>query len=163
MFHAADLMLLNKIDRVNADQLSSTEEKIREIAPDVPVLRTRFAEFDLTLLDELTHPPVEPVDELGEGRPDPVLSITLQGKGTIAQTDWQRWVDKVQPRAFRVKGFVTLEGQPTQVDGTPEQWQQQLRSDRNIGDNQLVVIGRKLDSQTIRDTFLSMLQNGSNR
>ncbi|MBN1543553.1 GTP-binding protein, partial [candidate division KSB1 bacterium] len=80
----ADLVLINKIDRVDAEELQKTEAKVREIAPNVPVVRTSYAEFDLALLQGLSHSALEAVEELGEGRPDPVLSLTLEAKGSFA-------------------------------------------------------------------------------
>ncbi len=157
----ADLVLLNKIDRVDEEQLQKTEKKIREIAPDVPIVRTRYAEFDLSLLDRLSHPTIGEVKELGDGQPDPVQSLTLEGKGSFSARDWQQWADALQPLALRVKGFVTVDGQSILVDGTPEQWRQQARFDRPAGSNQIVVIGRRLPVEELQSGFDRALENSA--
>lgn len=39
---SADLLVLNKIDRVDAAQLPALEARLRELGPDTPIVRTRF-------------------------------------------------------------------------------------------------------------------------
>jgi cobalamin biosynthesis protein CobW len=47
---AADLLLLNQIDRVPAGELPRLEAALREIEPETPIVRTRHAQVDAALL-----------------------------------------------------------------------------------------------------------------
>jgi len=47
---AADLLLLNQIDRVPADALPQLEARLREIEPEAPIVRARHARVDPALL-----------------------------------------------------------------------------------------------------------------
>ncbi len=50
---AADLLLLNQIDRVEPAQLLALEAKLRALEPEVPIVRCSFGRVDVALL----HPP----------------------------------------------------------------------------------------------------------
>jgi G3E family GTPase len=47
---AADLVLLNQIDRVAESELARLEERLRELEPEVAIVRARFARVDPALL-----------------------------------------------------------------------------------------------------------------
>jgi len=66
---AADLVLLNQIDRVAESELAALEAQLRRLEPDAPIVRTRHAVVDPALL---RPPPVE-------RRRPPVPPATLHG------------------------------------------------------------------------------------
>ncbi|MDZ7319850.1 MAG: GTP-binding protein, partial [candidate division KSB1 bacterium] len=118
---SADLVLLNKIDLIGEDQLQQITTAIREISPGVPVVPTQFAEFQLSQLDQIRRPAPLTADEIGDGRPDPVTSITLTADGSFSQQSWHEFLALVQPYALRLKGFILVDQTPYQVDATMDQ------------------------------------------
>ncbi|MEE8311890.1 MAG: GTP-binding protein [Candidatus Binatia bacterium] len=43
---SADLLLVNKIDRIGADDIPAIEKRLRELEPDAPILHSRFGAVD---------------------------------------------------------------------------------------------------------------------
>ncbi len=140
----ADLILLNKTDLASAEALDATRQALAELAPRAQVIETQYANFSLDLLQRLRRPRPAPVGELGDGRPDPVQSLTLQTDGIFTRAAWQRLVQKIQGSQLRAKGFVTIENQCYYIDAGQDTWQETLFPTGQVGKNQLVVIGLDL-------------------
>ncbi len=153
----ADLVLLNKIDLVSEAQLQQVANAVASISPQVLQLQTKFAEFDLAILDHIQHPNIAATGELGEGRPDPVTSVTLDADGQFTQEGWSRFKEQIPPGIMRMKGFVVIDHQCYFIDATMDQFSMKQISDGTIRRNRLVVIGRKLDEDEMERQFLQSL------
>lgn len=153
----ADLVLLNKIDLVSDAQVEQVAAAVASISPGVPMLRTKYAEFDLTILDAIQHPKAETSGELGEGRPDPVASVTLESEGQFTPESWARFRNQIPPNLLRLKGFVFIAQQCYYVDATMDQFIMKPILDGSIRQNRLVLIGRKLNEEEIEQQFHSNL------
>lgn len=153
----ADLVLLNKIDLVSDLQVEQVAAAVASISPGVPMLRTKYAEFDLTILDAIQHPKAVTSGELGEGRPDPVASVTLESEGQFTPESWARFRNQIPPNLLRFKGFVFIAQQCYYVDATMDQFIMKPIVDGSIRHNRLVLIGRKLNEEEIERQFLSNL------
>lgn len=156
---SADLVLLNKTDLVPEEQAQAVETAIREIAPDVPLMRTTFCEFPLDTLDAIRRPATDASGAPGEGRPDPVESLTFTGSGTFSPQLWNEFVAEAGPAALRAKGFIALDKQPFRVDGTLEKWDLYAASRDNPIAQELVVIGRRLPKERLQELFSQSLSN----
>ena len=152
----ADLVIINKTDLVGDQDIAATEKAIRNIVPDIPVFKTTYADIPAAELDKINRTPIPESDNVGEGRPDPVISLTLEGKGSLSAVDWKKLSKKLQQGSLRVKGFITIEDQVYQIDATAEQWRE-IRSLRPDHHNRLVVIGQKVPQQEIKELFYSAL------
>ena len=84
----ADVILLNKSDLATAAELEATRRALAALQPRATIVETVYCNMPLLMLETLRRPPLQPQGELGEGRPDPVQSITLQGKGSIDREAW---------------------------------------------------------------------------
>lgn len=146
----ADVILLNKVDKATAQELAATRQALASLQPQAPIIETVFCNMPLDALAGLRHPTRPTTGELGEGRPDPVHSITLLADGSMITADWQQFVRLFKETALRVKGYVTIEDTIVHVDSGVDFWQEQQEPDRTAGSNQLVIIGQELDEEVIR-------------
>lgn len=154
---SADLVLINKVDLVPPEQVARIIAAVRGFSSEVPIIQTRFAEFDLNILSEIHHPQIAATDDPGDGRPDLVVSVTLVGDGNFSAKNWNKFLAPIRPDLLRLKGFITLEGIPQHLDMTLESYQLESTTKINALQNRLVLIGRNLDEDRIEQQFLNAL------
>lgn len=152
---SADIVLLNKIDLVSEEQIEQVENAVKSISRDVPIIRSQFAEFSLIELDKITHPEIDTEGDLGEGRPDPVASITLEAEGNFTQQSWDQFRNFVGSNFMRLKGFISIDGISFHIDATMDQFLIEPTQKSAANRNQLVLIGRRLNEEEIEKEFLS--------
>ncbi len=154
---SADLVILNKTDLVSGTQVQSVINVIREIAPDVPLLPTTYSQFPLETITSIRRSESTAQGVPGEGRPDPVESVTFVGSGSFSRELWNQFVAVARPRCMRAKGFISIEGQSYHLDATLDTWTMQVSSVAEPGTHQLVVIGQRLPLQHLNDLFSQAL------
>jgi len=150
---SADLVLVNKIDLAPEKQIAEVINAIKTISPQVTILKTEFAKFPMEYLEHLRHPQISTDGDLGEGRPDPVTSITLEGKGSFTQQSWDVFKTTIESNIMRIKGFVTIDNRYYYVDATIDRCSIHPRDNQNAGKNLLVVIGQNLDERLVENNF----------
>ena len=154
---SADLVLINKVDLVDANRLKETVESVRTLAGDSRILETVQAEFDLALLDGIVRRHSDSGRPPGEGRPDAFQTVTLEGEGSLSREAWERLKDSFGDPVHRVKGFITVDQKPVYIEATMGEWQVSPANRTESCVNRLVIIGRELDEAVIRKTFSAQL------
>ncbi len=150
---SADVVVINKIDLVPEDSVREVEHAIRDISPQAELFSTSFAQIPLKMLGTLEHPESPVEGSLGEGRPDPLISLTLTGKGRFTKKSWKRFSDFIAPFVMRLKGFISLEGDPFYIDATPDHWITTRIAASSDPPNRLVLIGSEFDAKEVEDQF----------
>ncbi|MCK5739718.1 GTP-binding protein [bacterium] len=150
---SADLVLVNKIDLVSAEQVEAVVQAVREFSPDVPIELTAYAEFPMEALKTLAHPELPPVAELGDGRPDLVASVTLQHDGSLTADKWNEFIVFIKPHIMRFKGFVTIDNMPFHVEATADSWAIAPAENGTVGRIKLVLIGRGFRESEVMTQF----------
>jgi G3E family GTPase len=169
----ADVIVLNKIDLVSAEELAGVEERIRAINPYARVHRAQNCQvpitevlgrnaFDLDRIIEL-----EP-DFLEEGHhhhhDEDMQSVSVRHPGPVDPDRFMPWISDLTqregPKILRCKGIVAFPGEPRRfvfqgvhmiLDGDLQgPWKE--GEDRS---SRVVFIGRDLDEDAIREGFLS--------
>ncbi|HEX9975201.1 MAG TPA: GTP-binding protein, partial [bacterium] len=138
-------------------QVQQVESAVKSISLSVPILRTQFAEFPLSELDKVCHPTIQAEGDLGEGRPDPVASITLEVEGDFTRESWDQFRNFLGSNFMRMKGFVSIDQKSFYVDATMDQFSLKITKKTHHPKNRLVLIGRKLDEDLIHENFLKFL------
>lgn len=149
----ADAILVNKIDLASEEQIQQVKDAITEISPTARIYLTTFADAPLDSIDAIRRSSSSEQALPGDGRPDPVASLTLEGRGIFTPSAWERFRALLQPQALRVKGFLSLDGQAYHLDATAEQWEMTPTTRHPLGTNQLVVIGQRLNWEVIEQQF----------
>ncbi|GMU57680.1 MAG: hypothetical cobalamin synthesis protein P47K/CobW [Candidatus Xenobia bacterium] len=152
----ADLLLLNKADRVDDARLEDLEARLRDIKKGVRILRTTRARAPLPLvLDLARFKPTEVAqpcpDHLDQ---DGFTSLSFQSDRPVVIEKLQHFLAEQLPQeAFRVKGLLS-------VAGRPERYVLHMTGRRFTLDRgewgapahgtRLVIIGRNLDHEVLR-------------
>jgi G3E family GTPase len=119
---STDIVLLNKIDLVNEEQIKQVESAVKSISPSIQIIRTQYAEFSLDELEKISYPQIDAEGDLGEGRPDPVASITLEAEGNFTQQSWEQFRKFVGSNFMRLKGFISIDHKSHHIDATMDQY-----------------------------------------
>jgi G3E family GTPase len=146
-------VILNKTDLVSGEQVQEVVNAVRDIAPHVTLLQTTFCQFPLEILESIRRSESIAEGVPGEGRPDPVESLTLTGQGSFSRQLWEEFMAAARPHCLRVKGFIFLERQPYHVDATPDTWTMEAATSPDSAIQQLVVIGQRLPHQHLNELF----------
>ncbi|MFL5215793.1 MAG: CobW family GTP-binding protein, partial [Microvirga sp.] len=169
----ADVIILNKIDLVSADELEAVEERIRAINPYARIHRAKNCQvpiaevlnrnaFDLDRIIELAP------DFLEEGHhhhhDEDMQSVSVRHPGAVDPDKFMPWISDLTqregPNILRCKGIVAFPGEPKRfvfqgvhmiLDGDLQgTWK-----DGETRQSRVVFIGRNLDEDAIRAGFLS--------
>jgi G3E family GTPase len=101
---AADIILLNKIDLVTAEQLAEVAARLRQLNEQASILPTRRCLVDTDVLFGLSHahevspPPHRP--HLG------VEALSYVSTATLARQCFEALIEHLHPAIVRAKGFV---------------------------------------------------------
>lgn len=158
----ADLLLLNKTDRVDPSALEELESRLRAIKPGVRILRTSHARAPLPLLldQRLFHPSsAAPSDHFDA---DGFTSLSFQSDRPLGLEKLQHFLSEHLPEsAFRAKGMLYFAGRSERY--VLHLTGRRFTLDRgDWGDrppsNRLVIIGRQLDHATLRAQLSACLE-----
>ena len=152
---SADLVLINKTDLVEKSEVNKVINAVKEISSSVSIYPTTYAEFPLGELKTITHPLQIQTGLPGEGRPDPVFSLTLEGIGNFSSQSWEDFKLFVRNNVMRLKGFISLEGVEYYVDVTMHNWSMEPTNSVENLQNKLVLIGQDLDQDEVERRFLA--------
>lgn len=171
----ADLILINKVDLVSEQELAMTERRIRSVNAIAKIYRTQNSNVDIKQLltveafDLKNALKVDPelLTEDAHEHDDEVGSLAITNVGAVDSFAFNRWLNQLVQNngtdLFRLKGIVDIEGEDRRfvfqgvhmtLDGRPGPvW----RKDE-IRKNELVFIGRNLDSMGLKSGFEACLE-----
>ncbi|MDR4460286.1 MAG: GTP-binding protein [Nitrospirales bacterium] len=170
----ADVILLNKIDLVDAEDVQRLDERVRAINAMAKIYRTRDARIEVDRLlnvgafDLGRKLEIDP-NFLGEEahQHDPtVYSVSLTEKGQVDEARVNDWLREVLAGMgtdiFRMKGILDVQGQAERFvfqgvhmlfDGRPDRpW-----TASEARGNQMVFIGRNLNREKLQEGFRACL------
>lgn len=171
----ADIVLLNKTDLVEETDLTSLERRIKAMNAMAKIYRTRDAAvemeailgvsaFDLNRALEIEPGFLE--EEHDHEHDDSVKSVALVEGGALNPDRLNSWLSHLiqtqGPKIFRMKGILNIDGQDRRFvfqgvhmlfDGQPDR----LWKPQETRKNELVLIGRDLDAEQLREDFRACL------
>ena len=163
----ADVVLLNKVDLVAADELDALEAKIKDMNALVKIYRTQNAELSMDAvlgvrafdLDKALAVDPDILSEDAHEHDESVYSLAFVESGSLDKSKLNTWMsDLLQtkgPDIFRMKGILNIDGEDERYvfqgvhmifDGKAERpWE--TEEERK---NELVFIGRNLDEDELK-------------
>jgi G3E family GTPase len=173
----ADVILLNKIDLIPAEQLAELEKRVQSINPAAQIHRTQQAAIALNAILNVGNFNLDRAIALDETflkkhvheHDKTVGSVSLSEPGIIDAAKLQRWLSEMSQTQgddiFRIKGiFRTADGQRHVLQGMHSMlnWTQsdstiEHRPESSQFPNELVVIGRNLDEPRLRENLQKCL------
>jgi G3E family GTPase len=147
----ADILLLNKIDLIDAKQIEPLETKLREINRTATIVRTERCRIDPELLfgigrEKTIAPPQH------EHQPE-FESFTFSSDSTFSRDCFERFADALPTSVLRAKGFVCFADGAQLFNFVAGRWEMEpFESD----ETQLVFIGKGVLSE--REAMIESLK-----
>ena len=173
----ADVILLNKTDLVEPEQLEELEKRIRSMNVMAKIYRTRNSELEMDALlgvkafDLERALEIEPeflTEEHDHEHDETVTSVALVEKGALDGEKLNAWLSELLqtqgPDIFRMKGILNIEGEDERFvfqgvhmlfEGKPDRAWKESETRKN----ELVFIGRNLDEAKLKQDFLSCVSS----
>ena len=170
----ANVILLNKTDLVESQQLEELEQRIRSMNGMVKIYHTQNSEINMDSilgvrafdLEQALEIEPELLGEDAHEHDESVFSFAIVEQGAVNLEKINQWVSELLqtqgPNIFRMKGILNVAGEDNRFvfqgvhmifDGTPDRpWKQE-----ETRQNELVFIGRNLDSEKLRRDFQACL------
>jgi G3E family GTPase len=138
----ADILLLNKIDLVDAKQIESLETKLRELNSTTAIIHTKRCRIDPELLfgigrEKKVAPPQH------EHQPE-FESFTFSSDKTFSRDCFERFADTLPANVIRAKGFVRFKDSTQLFNSVAGRWELEPFE---TGGTQLVFIGKKIAAE----------------
>jgi G3E family GTPase len=150
----ADVILLNKCDRVGAERLGTVEEKIRSLNAEARLVRTTRSAVPLPLiLDVDLFRSRHTKHDHAHLHDDGFVSLSFESDRPFSVGQFQAFLDSGRPSGlFRGKGFLWLAetGKRYVFHLVGERFTLEEDERDAAGSNRLVLIGRHLDVETLR-------------
>ncbi len=167
----ADVILLNKIDLVTAEELDQLESRIRSMNKLTKIYRTRNSELDMDAVlgigaFELTRALEIDPDFLGEDahqHDETVTSVAIAESGELNPERLDEWISfLLQAQGvdiFRMKGILNIAGDNRRYVFQGVHMLFNILPDRpwkkdEVRKNELVFIGRNLNAEQLKKDFL---------
>ncbi len=138
----ADILLLNKIDLVQATQIEPLETKLREVNPTAAIVRTERCQIHPELLFGIGR-------EKKIARPEhrhqlEFESFTFSSDNIFSRTCFEAFADSLPANVIRTKGFIRFTDGAQLFNFVAGRWELEPF---DAAQTQLVFIGRKISAQ----------------
>jgi len=168
----ADMVLLNKIDLINPEDLPELEYKIRNLNGAARICQTRNSDVDIGSVLDLRSLDIEikSVDhDHNHGHTEGIETVGIMTAGDLDGLKVSHWfrelIAEFGDRIMRMKGILNLRKDPDQFVFQGVHMLFEGRPGRTWGEaeerlNRLVFIGRDLDKDKITNGFMACITTG---
>jgi G3E family GTPase len=147
----ADILLLNKIDLVDAKQIEPLETKLRKINPSAAIIRTKRCRIDPELLFGIGRErkatilePGSPIPATTHKHQPEFESFTFTSDNVFSRDCFERFADTLPANVIRAKGFVRFPDSVQLFNFVAGRWElEPFEADRT----ELVFIGKNIATE----------------
>lgn len=159
--YAADLLIINKCDRVEERILISLEKLLRTLNPDALQVKTEFGEINPNVLSTIQHRTC--MNKTIEAPPADIIAVSLATDGPFERSKFYAKLEELKENILRLKGniqfgeklrFIECVG-PIVTETDPCR---QLANQHN-NSSAFTVIAWKIDKKSLQDQLLSCVSN----
>jgi G3E family GTPase len=148
----ADILLLNKVDLINPDQIDPLETKLRDINPTPAIIGTERCRIDPELLfgigrEKEVAPPAH------KHQPE-FESFTFTSDKNLSRDCFERFAEDLPSRVYRAKGFVHFEDGAQLFNFVAGRWELEPFGS---AETQLVFIGKEVTKK--KSAIIDALKN----
>ena len=119
---AGSLIIINKIDLCDEENLRSVEQTIREINPTAELHRTSYCDIDFNFLDrDFTDSNTIEIEESCNTPFNRPVAYTLSSNDPLDKDKLEDFIKSLAPSTLRIKGFFRLKEGWHQIDAVKEQ------------------------------------------
>ena len=164
-----DILLLNKTDLVTSEQLTTLESYLTSVKKNPRIIHTQYGKVPLPLILDVGLTPVDSysVENLQHDRnthhhhleEDGFVAMSFQSDRPFDVFQFQRFLSELPLEVFRAKGIIWYSGSKLRHIFQLSGQRSVFKSDRwlDTPHNQLVLIGRSLDTEQLRQRLTDCL------
>lgn len=140
----ASLIVLNKVDLVQAETAEGITARLSAMSPGTPILRTSHAAVPASVILDAAMRPDLPVPT-GEAEPDPAFATrVLRAPTSLPRAGIEAALAEIPEAILRIKGFLDVEGEFLLLQAVGPRWS--WHPAKPVPEPALVVIGRTAQS-----------------
>ena len=140
----ADMLLLNKLDLVDTNQVEPLQGKLREINPNAAIIPTDRCQIDPKLLFGISRSPEKEVNPARHEHQPEFESFTFKSDKIFSRDSFERFAEALPANVIRAKGFVLLPDGGQLFNFVASRWElEPFEADRT----ELVFIGKNVTAQ----------------
>jgi len=140
----ADILLLNKIDLVDAKQIKPLETKLRKINPSAAIIRTERCRIDPELLFGIPQSREKKIAPPQHEHQPEFESFTITSDNLFSRDCFEHFADTLPAKVIRAKGFVRFPGSVHLFNFVAGRWELEPFESQ---ETQLVFIGKAVAAQ----------------
>ncbi|MBO0695823.1 MAG: GTP-binding protein [Verrucomicrobia bacterium] len=140
----ADILLLNKVDLVDAKQIESLETKLCEINPSAPIIRTDHCQIDPEVLFGIPQSHEKRVAPPQHSHQPEFESFAFSSDSTFSRDCFERFADALPANVIRAKGLVRFPDGAQLFNFVAGRWELEPFESE---DTKLVFIGKQVSKQ----------------
>ena len=149
----ADILLLNKIDLVDAKQIEPLEAKLREMNPSAAIVRTERCRIDPGLLFGIPRSREKKIAPPQHEHQPEFESFTFSSDKTFSRDCFERFANALPSSVLRAKGFVRFQDGAQLFNFVAGRWDfEPFDANRT----ELVFIGKKITAE--KSSILNALE-----
>ncbi len=160
----ADILLLNKVDLVEATRLQEIETCLRDMNPSARIFPTIHCALDVSSLTgdlpATRQKVVQVQDHFPESTVDAFQTVSFQDEGVLNRRKLTHFLESLPPNIFRIKGWVRFLDSSAFVDFSGGRYR--IFPLDNLHPTSLVLIGRKFSEAEILENLKDCLTPESN-
>lgn len=162
----ADILLLNKTDLVTPEQITALESYIASVKKNPRIIHTQYAKVPLDLILDVGLTPVDSYTAQKHQHhhshhleEDGFVTMSFQSNRPFDVYRFQKFLTELPSEVFRAKGVIWYSGSKLRHILQLSGQRTVFKSDRwlNTPSNQLVLIGRSLDTEKLRQQLTDCL------
>jgi len=112
--------VINKADLVDEERIAEITQKITEMNPNCEIIVTSYCQLDARALAERIVPAEKAAQDSTNTVETRLCSYVLKPNGDIPIEDLGKFVEKLLPYSYRIKGFLPLNGDIITVNAVGE-------------------------------------------
>jgi G3E family GTPase len=140
----ADILLMNKIDLVDAKQIKPLETKLRKINPSAAIIRTERCRIDPELLFGIPQSREKKIAPPQHEHQPEFESFTITSDNLFSRDCFEHFADTLPAKVIRAKGFVRFPGSVHLFNFVAGRWELEPFESQ---ETQLVFIGEAVAAQ----------------
>jgi len=140
----ADILLLNKIDLVDAKQIEPLETKLRKISPSAAIIRTERCRIDPELLFGIPQSREKKIAPPQHEHQPEFESFTITSDNLFSRDCFEHFADTLPANVIRAKGFVRFPDSVHLFNFVAGRWELEPFESQ---ETQLVFIGKAVAAQ----------------
>ncbi|AQQ71105.1 putative GTP-binding protein YjiA [Limihaloglobus sulfuriphilus] len=147
----ADLVVINKVDLINGEELERLKEIIAGYNKEAPVVTASYGEFEPSALDNIKH--IVRGGDMATEPPADIIAVAVKNSARADRQKFMSLIDQLSENILRLKGNIEFTDKSSYVEIVGKDLFERPRQENLSQGSAFTVIAWKLDKETLTDRF----------